>query len=448
MDLETTGAAATTDRIIEVGIIEVDEDGVREWSQLVNPKTRIPEFIEYLTGITNTMVADQPTFAEIAREVLKRLCGRLFIAHNARFDYGFLKNEFKRAGLDFRATVLCTVKLSRRLYPQYPRHNLDVLVARHGLEVDSRHRALGDARLIHQLWARLHAERPKADIVAAVQTLTTCPSLPEHLNPDLVDDLPEGSGVYLFYGENDLPLYVGKAKHLRRRVLAHFARDHASAKAMVLARQVRRIDWLETGGEIGALLKEAVLVKTLQPLHNRRLRHSDDLCAWRLAKCEAGHFALELAFARNLDLSHQDDLYGLFKNPRAATHALVELADKQGLCRSVLGLEHSLSDRPCFAYQLGKCRGTCIGREALSRHSARLMTALASWKIQSWPFAGPAFLQEGEEAHVINNWCYVGTLRTEADLHDPLEGGVPRFDPDIYKLLVRRLPHMRPLKAG
>ena len=119
VDLETTGATATSDRITEIGIIEVDADGsVREWQQLVNPGTRIPPFIEQLTGISNELVAAAPPFAEVADETWRRLAGRLFIAHNARFDYSFLKNEFRRLGVTFRAPVLCTVKLSRSLFPE------------------------------------------------------------------------------------------------------------------------------------------------------------------------------------------------------------------------------------------------------------------------------------------------------------------------------------------
>ena len=160
VDLETTGATATADRITEIGIIEVDEDGsVREWQQLVNPGTRIPPFIEQLTGISNEMVAAAPSFAAVAEETLRRLAGRLFIAHNARFDYGFLKNEFKRLGVTFRAPVLCTVKLSRTLFPEYKRHNLDSLIERHGLAADARHRALADAQLIRQFWQKIHVDR-------------------------------------------------------------------------------------------------------------------------------------------------------------------------------------------------------------------------------------------------------------------------------------------------
>jgi len=119
VDLETTGATPTRDRITEIGIVEVAEDGtVSEWNMLVNPGTPIPGFIQSMTGITDAMMQDAPAFEEIATDVMEHLRGRLFIAHNARFDYGFLKNEFKRAGMDFRTTVLCTVKLSRRLYPE------------------------------------------------------------------------------------------------------------------------------------------------------------------------------------------------------------------------------------------------------------------------------------------------------------------------------------------
>ncbi|MCE1182287.1 MAG: 3'-5' exoribonuclease, partial [Rhodocyclales bacterium] len=247
VDLETTGATAATDHITEIGIVEVDEDGaVREWQQLVNPGTRIPPFIEQLTGISNEMVANAPPFAEVAAEALRRLEGRLFIAHNARFDYGFLKQEFKRLGIDFRASVVCTVKLSRALYPEHHRHNLDTLIERHGLIAADRHRALADAQLIHQFWQKIHVDRKSEAIAAALDKQQARPALPPNLEGTTLDDLPDGPGVYLFYGENNLPIYIGKAKALRKRVLQHFSADLRSAKEMALVQQVRRIDWQET----------------------------------------------------------------------------------------------------------------------------------------------------------------------------------------------------------
>lgn len=447
VDLETTGATATADRITEVGIVEVDAEGVREWSSLVNPESTIPEFIQRLTGISNAMVAGAPTFAELADEVLARLSGRLFIAHNARFDYGFLKNEFKRLGIDFRADQLCTVKLSRRLFPQHRKHNLDSLTERHGLVADGRHRALADAQLIHQFWQRLGDEVEPERLAAAVAELAGRPSLPPQLDAAIVDELPEGHGVYLFYGENDLPLYVGKSREIRKRVLAHFAADHASAKEMQLSQQLRRIAWIETGGEIGALLREAALIKALKPVHNRQLRQNDELCAWQLREEARGLWQPALVHARELDFAREPSLFGLFKNAREAKKALGEIAAEHGLCHGLLGLERLPAGRPCFAHQIRKCRGACVGKEPVSLHSGRLMAALARLKLKSWPYAGPALLREGPEVHVIDGWRYLGSARSEAELHELAAAARPAFDADSYKILVKAAGRLTPLSA-
>ena len=449
VDLETTGATATIDRITEIGIVEVDADGtVREWQQLVNPGTRIPPFIEQLTGISNAMVADAPPFAAVADETLRRLEGRLFIAHNARFDYGFLKNEFKRLGITFRAPVLCTVKLSRTLYPEFHRHNLDSLIERHGLQADARHRALADAQLIHQFWKKIHVDRSSEDIAAALKKLNARPSLPSHLDAGIVDDLPDTPGVYLFYGENDLPLYIGKAKDIRQRVLSHFAADHSSAREMALAQQLRRIDWIETAGEIGALLKEATLVKQLLPTHNRQLRKNDDLCTWTLVDEGEGWLRPQLAAARDLDFGLSTSCYGLFKNAREATEVLRALADSHNLCDILLGLEKRTPGKPCFGHQIRRCKGACVGKEPLARHTLRLVGALAGLKLVSWPFAGPALIREGEEAHLIEGWRYLGTPRSDAELAELLDAGRPQFDRDTYKLLAKYTGKMQPLRQS
>lgn len=288
VDLETTGATATVDRITEIGIVQLDDAGMREWSTLVNPQTSIPVFIQAMTGITDHMVREAPTFDAVAAEVAARLEGRLFVAHNARFDYGFLRNEFHRLGNAFRAQALCTVKLSRRLYPQHRHHNLDALIERHGLEPDGRHRALADARLLHQFWTLMQRSHPQELLASVIKELTAKPAVPPHLDAAVLDELPETPGVYLFYGENALPLYVGKAKDIWARVLSHFSGDHASAKEMALSQQVRRIEWVPTGGEVGALLREAELIKTLQPMHNRFLRRNEALCSIGLVDHGAG----------------------------------------------------------------------------------------------------------------------------------------------------------------
>lgn len=450
VDLETTGTHPTSDRVIEVAIITLDPGGeVEEWSSLVNPGGRLPPFIESLTGISSDMTADAPAFDEIAPEVLERLDGRLLVAHNARFDYGFLKNEFARLGERFVRQPLCTVKLSRKLFPAQRRHNLDTLIRVHDLDPGDRHRAMADARVLVQFLAVLYARFPEATVDTAIEAVVRRPSLPRHLSAGELEALPEEPGVYRFYGENDVLLYVGKSKNIRSRVMAHFAEDTRSNKEMKLSQQVRRVDYTVTAGELGALLREAQEIKTRMPVHNRQLRRQQRLVGLRLRP--DGEPQVEIVDLNPRDFSAGDDLFGMFRTRRAAQNCLRELATEYRLCPKLLGLE-SRGRGSCFAYQLGRCKGACCGEESPRVHLARLIDALSRLKLKAWPWPGRIAVREqsadGErvELHVIDNWCYLGS----ADDHDQLDlftGGVPDgFDLDSYKILVRHLlaPGTRP----
>jgi DNA polymerase III subunit epsilon len=448
VDLETTGATATHDRITEIGIIEVNHGQViSEWSTLVNPQMSIPPAIQSLTGITNRMVADAPLFEDIHEEVLRRLEGKLFVAHNARFDYGFLKNEFGRLGVTFTAHVLCTVKLSRKLYPQHARHNLDTLLERHGLDCEARHRALGDARVLWLLAQKWTAEHGPQAMRAAVEKLVKTQTVPAGLPDIAFDNIPQAPGVYFFYGENDVVLYVGKSINMRSRVMAHFSGDHRVNKDMQIARQIRRIDWKQTAGELGALLLEARLVKELSPVHNRQLRKNSQLCAWHWRDTDIGA-APHLASAGDIDPARFGDLYGLFRSRPAAIEALREIAATHGLCNILLGLEKRSVPYPgpCFAHQIKRCRGACVGLESPEQHALRLKQALHSLRTLPWPFGGRIAIREnaadGEtaELHVLDRWCHLGTIRSEDELHDITTSRVaPVFDVDTYKILKRFL---------
>ena len=169
IDLETTGASAATDRITEIGLVEVSAGAVNRWSSLVNPGIPIPHFIQQLTGIDDMMVRDAPSFVQLQDALLQRLNGALFIAHNARFDHGFLRNAFAESDHHLECDVICTVKLSRKLFPGESKHNLDTLIERHRLQAESRHRALADADLLWQLWRKLQAEIPEELFERAIQ---------------------------------------------------------------------------------------------------------------------------------------------------------------------------------------------------------------------------------------------------------------------------------------
>lgn len=441
VDLETTGGSAIKDRITEIGIIVVDEYGVREWNQLINPEIRIPGYIEQLTGITNGMVRDAPVFAQVAEQVADLLQSHLFIAHNARFDYGFLKNEFKRLGRPFQSSVLCTVKLSRALFPEHQRHNLDSLIERYQLTVTDRHRALADAKVIWQFWQLLTDQIPTETLSATVKKLVNQASLPSQIDPKLIHELPESPGVYLFYGENDLPLYIGKSVNIRQRVLSHFSADHRIGKEMSLSQQLRRISWQETAGELGALLLEAKLIKQCTPIHNQRLRRKNDCCAWQIAAQQPS-----LTWANDLDFGQQDNLFGLYTTKKAAQNALRKLAEQHQLCLGVLGLEKLTKTKPCFAYQLKRCLGACIGAESAESHHQRFLTAMQGLKLTTWPYAGAIAIQEQQDLHIIDHWCYLGTAQTPEQISGLRSTGKPQFDRDTYTMLHKALKKAKVIK--
>ncbi|MFL9610081.1 exonuclease domain-containing protein [Methylobacillus sp. Pita2] len=445
LDLETTGATPVTDRITEIGLIRY-ENGVevKRWQTLVNPEMHISPFINAITGISNAMVKDAPLFRDVANELLSHLHGAVLCAHNVRFDYGFLKNEFKRLGMTLRQNVLCTVKLSRRLYPEYKSHGLDAIIARHGIVCAARHRAMGDVDVMAEFLHIAEAEHGLETLQATAEELLKGQSLPADIDPQLIDGIPETPGVYFFYGENALPLYVGKSVNLRNRVLSHFNSDHARARGMRIAQEIKHIEWIETAGEFGALLLEARLIKERQPIHNRQLRREQQLCSWHLAPSAGQRPLLTLVAQDAMTEDLLGELYGTYRTKRQAVAALRQLAQVHGLCPQHLGLESG--NGPCFSYQLKRCKGVCCNQEPPELHYLRLKQALISHQLKSWPYPGKIGIREtnaknGKSAvHVFEHWCYLGT----ADEHDSLD--MMRhtktafiFDIDTYKLLLKQL---------
>lgn len=445
VDLETTGGTPTTDRITEIGIVRMADGAiVDEWSALINPGVSIPPEIQRLTGITNAMVRDAPGFESLADEIAQRLDGHLFVAHNARFDYGFLKNAFARAQRAFTADVLCTVRLSRRLAPEHASHGLDALMQRWQLPAEERHRALGDARLVARLIEAWHVAHGVEPIAAAVKTLLKIPSLPPQLAPDSLEGIPDVPGVYVFHGVNDLPLYVGKSISLRERIRSHFTSDYRNANDARLSAEVRRIQWEPTAGELGALLLESHWIKQRFPLLNRAQRANRSACVIDLSDEEAVPRLLPIdSMPPALLAGH----YGPFKDKRAARSMLQRLANECGLCWTLLGLEARVG--PCFARQVRKCAGACVGAETRDAHQARLREALAPWRLPKWPFDGPVVVQEegsaagphaGGHLHLIDHWCHLGTVR-DRDALRRLAAEPPKvlFDADVFRLLRSRI---------
>lgn len=412
IDLETTGLSPQTDGITEVGAIILRAgEPAREWSRLVRPARPIPPEIAQMTGISNDMVRDAPDFGEVAGELRAILDGALIVAHNARFDYAFLKQAFARMSVAFFAPTLCTARLARELQPDLDSVSLDALTAHYGLRSKERHRALGDARMAHALALAMVRRHSRDAVETAVKRVLRRPSLPKHLPVDTLVRIPETPGVYLFFGLNEQPLYIGKAKNLRERVGAHFSGDWGSERGTRLSEELRRIDWIETAGELSALLLEAELVRTRMPSHNVRLRRRAEAVVLRVGD-DAD--TLSCVPVSSLAAGNLDKLYGPFSSRRAARAAVSALANEHALCLKTLGIERRRktdpAGTPCFAYQVRRCLGNCCGLEPPEVHRARLRAALGAHALPRWPFDGAVELVErdpdcGREARfIVDQW--------------------------------------------
>ena len=253
------------------------------------------------------------------------------------------------------------------------------------------------------------------------------------IDPASLSALPRSAGVYLFKGDGSLPLYIGKSIDIRSRVLAHLrAEDEAEMMS-----QTHRVEFIQTAGEIGALLLESHLIKQLSPLFNIRLRRVRNLCCIQLSQASE-HLQPELVTGKDLGVGEVDGLYGLFGSVRAAQNKLRELADPHRLCLGLLGLE-KMGARGCFGLQVKSCLGACVGREDRAVHDARLLSALADLKVHAWPFAGAIDLIETQgdwtQQHRIQNWRYLGTSCSKSSAY-PVNVQ-KSFDLDTYKILVK-----------
>ncbi|WP_310615111.1 endonuclease [Limnohabitans sp.] len=265
----------------------------------------------------------------------------------------------------------------------------------------------------------------------------THPSVTEHkIDPASLAALPRTPGVYIFKGEGTLPLYIGKSVDIRSRVMSHLrAPDEASMIA-----QTRRIDFVETAGEIGALLLESRMIKEQSPLFNQRLRRVRTLCSIRLTSTDKGNLP-EVVDSKSVNLGETAGLYGLFSSDHAAKAMLKELSQQHRLCMSVLGLEKT-SARGCFGLQIKTCLGACVGKEDRHTHDQRLLSALVDSQVEVWPFSGPIDVIEESDGwvqrHRVNNWCYLGTQCSKVGTTSKLNAFKQNnFDLDSYKILVK-----------
>jgi excinuclease Cho len=260
-------------------------------------------------------------------------------------------------------------------------------------------------------------------------------SYPSHIPRSCIDVLPPHPGIYIFRDEADRPIYIGKSVNIRHRVLSHLRMPD---EAQMLGR-TRHIDFERTGGELGALLREAMLIRQHQPLFNVKLRRQREMCSIALRDDRP-----EIVFAKELDFGRTDGLFGLFGTRKAAQEMLRNVAQLANLCSVMTGLEKGSAGRPCFARQIARCRGACTGEESATDHAARMLDALAHLRVKPWPYPGAiAIIEESDglrQKQFVDNWSYLGaaTGRTRP----PKPRTAAQFDIHVYQILAK------PLLAG
>ena len=440
VDIETNGLSAVRGRVIEVAVIRVENNQVvRTLNTLIDPGTELPHFITDLTGITGTDLRSAPTFLQIADELHDILNGAVFVAHNVRFDYSFLKQEFKRVGKPFLPKQLCTVKLSRALFPQYRSHKLQSLIERHGFSVAARHRAYDDADVLWKFLQHVQQTFEPEVLQAAIAKQLRSPALPKGVDPELVANLPIGPGVYIFEDESGQPLYVGKSINIKQRVVSHFGRDHEETKEFNIAQTVRSITTHQTAGELEALLLESQLVKQLQPLYNRQLRRIDKLLLARQVIDEQGYARVTTEESSMIETGELGNVLAVYTRRSQMRDSLHMLQKTFDLCPKLLGLEKS--KQACFMHQLRKCRGACVAEEPAEQYNRRLQIAFEHHRIKAWPFEGAVFVQEKASVPapvsgiIVDQWCVLARVRQEEDCDPVIEHRPGVFDLDTYNIL-------------
>lgn len=447
VDIETTGGSARSSRILEVAAIRVEPDGTtREFSTLIDPEAYIPTVITRITGITEADVIDAPKFNDIADDLHDILSGAVFIAHNVRFDYSFLKMEFARLGISFSPKLLCTVRLSRALYSFERGHSLAKLIERHQIPVLDRHRALADAHAIRYFAELAFDQHGKETFNQMVERQLRTQYLPPNLDSEELESIGNVPGVYVFKDDVGQPVYVGKSVTLKNRILSHF-RD-TSAREVKISQTVHHVETIPTGSELAALVLESKLVKELQPLFNRQLRRVRQYAM--LMKDDVDGYATLTVKSGQID--NQTDLlavYGVYESRTKAKARILEFTKTFELCPKLMGLEKG--NGACFSYSLGRCRGACIGVESTELYNRRFELALEHHKIAAWPYESAVSVPingQGDTV-VIDNWIIRGYMNADGErVYDDAE---PTFDVDEYKIIKRFIrennPFVRPYLA-
>jgi len=369
VDIETTGGSSRIEKITEIAIFQHDGDKItREFVTLINPERNIPYFITSLTGITNEMVENAPRFFEVAKKIIELTEGRTVVAHNARFDYSFIRQEFKSLGYNFSRNILDTVTLGRKLIPGHRSYSLGNICKDLGIMINGRHRAAGDALATVRLFETLMVkDRDLSGCSSGLIKSTRLSKLNPNLDISKIDKIPDEPGVYYFYNEKGDLIYIGKSRNLQQRIRTHLS-NNTTNRSMEMRDLIADIDWEVTGSELIALLMESSEIKKNKPVYNRAQRRTG--FQWGIFRFTDHNGYINFKYG-NLDCD--DNPVSVFTGKERAKSMLMSLTEKYELCQKLTGLYETTG--PCFHYHVGVCRGACCAKESPDTYNERARKA-------------------------------------------------------------------------
>lgn len=369
VDIETTGGSSRIEKITEIAIFQHDGEKITgEFVTLINPERNIPYFITNLTGITNEMVENAPRFFEVAKTIIELTEGRTLVAHNAKFDYSFIRQEFKSLGYNYRRSLLDTVALGRKLIPGHQSYSLGNFCKDLGIMINGRHRAAGDALATVKLFEMLlEKDRENAGTYSGLMKNTRLSKLNPNLKVEKIDSIPEEPGIYYFYNEKGDLIYIGKSRNLQQRIRTHLS-NNTTNRAMEMRDLIADIDWEVTGSELIALLIESSEIKKNKPVYNRAQRRTG--FQWGIFSFTNNDGYINFNYGK---LDCEDYPVSVFTEKERAKSVLMSLVEKYELCQKLTGLYET--NGPCFHYHVGICRGACCGKEPPDSYNERARKA-------------------------------------------------------------------------
>ncbi len=275
VDIETTGGYGTKNCITEIAIILHNGNQVEgRYTTLINPESPINWYVQNMTGITNAMVATAPKFNDVAPNIYNLIKDRVFIAHNVNFDYSFVKQHLKTAGFEIDLPKICTVKLSRKIFPGLHKYGLGNLSKHFNIENTARHRAIGDAEATTKLFELILANDKDKEVDKLTKRRKALQYLPPNLiNTSLAEKIPSLPGVYYFYNNKEKIIYVGKAVNLKKRIASHFSNNKTSKQKQDFLKEIYNISWKECSSDLTAQIFESIEIKRLWPKFNKSQKY-------------------------------------------------------------------------------------------------------------------------------------------------------------------------------